>query len=107
MSARRPRVPVCDTCNGTGWRIIDDGAGHTHAARCECYVERAHSAALDRAGVPPRYDHCTLDSFEIHHPSHKQARRVASRFVDQFPEVEGQGSPNSNFTRGENEVAWR
>ena len=39
------------------------------------------------ARIPRRYDHCQLDNFEIHDPSHETARRAAREWVDLWPAV--------------------
>jgi DNA replication protein DnaC len=55
-------VMVCASCNGTGWKIVerDEVSG---AVRCECVaVERAGSLEAN-AGIPPLYQHASLDNF--------------------------------------------
>jgi len=78
----------CDLCQGTGWRIVD-GVEHSHAERCSCFASRDRERRVRTSGIPPRYEHCELGSFEHHDPSQKRAHTVALRFVDRFPVIEG------------------
>lgn len=79
-------APLCRTCRGTGYelRTRDDGA--TAAVPCRCTVPGRAERLLSAARIPRRYDHCTLDSFEVHDPSHEAALRHARDWVDRWPD---------------------
>jgi DNA replication protein DnaC len=49
-------------------------------------VEQNVEARLrDAARIPRRYDHCSLENFEIHDPSHEAARKAARDWVELWP----------------------
>jgi DNA replication protein DnaC len=55
---------VCPLCDGTGWTVVERH-GLSGAQRCSCAVT-ARTAALRRAsGIPPNYEHASLDNFQI------------------------------------------
>ena len=79
----------CDLCEGRGIRIVPDGEDKQHAELCPCRLERKQRRAWDDAGVPGRYEHCTLDGYEWSfsgaNPSLKLAAGVVQRFVAEYP----------------------
>jgi len=83
----------CDQCQGTGFRLEQGEGGVVSSRRCPCDGDRRSERLLDAARIPRRYD-CSFtgdDStreFEIHHPSHEAALRLARSWVDLFPAVE-------------------
>ncbi len=87
----------CAECKGTGWILVTED-GPEMVRRCSCAEIDRRKRLLDRAGVPPRYQHCTLDSFNIWHPpdvdvdpSLPRARRAVREFVDLYPRTSKQG----------------
>lgn len=55
---------VCPICDGTGWTVVERN-GLSGAQRCSCAVS-ARSASLRKAsGIPPNYEHASLDNFQI------------------------------------------
>jgi DNA replication protein DnaC len=59
--------------------------------RCECAEERLRERLLDQAGIPKRYRHCTLESFELWNPEDPtlgKSLRQVQEFVDLYPSVE-------------------
>jgi DNA replication protein DnaC len=79
---------VCPHCGGTGWRLVDE-AGAQLARRCDCAEAARRAQHLERAGIPERYRHCTLDSFELWNaedPTLGRARRAVEEFVNLYPE---------------------
>lgn len=81
---------VCEHCNGTGWVLVEKD-GLELAQRCECAELMRRSRLLERAGIPARYGHCTLDSFELWDatdPTLGRTRRAVQEFVDLYPEVD-------------------
>ena len=75
----------CPTCHGTGWVLREDKDGRVVARRCQCYEEWRRSYLWQRANIPRRYEHCTLENFEIHHPTQRKALKISRKFVEDFP----------------------
>ncbi|MDI3254801.1 ATP-binding protein [Pseudacidobacterium ailaaui] len=86
---------TCIKCDGMGMRVIKRADGSSAAEPCECQQERRISRLIERARIPPRYRHCTLQSFEVGRHSHESLRAaflMADRFITAFPlETEGKG----------------
>jgi DNA replication protein DnaC len=76
---------TCTQCHGTGFAVRGAADGVDRAVRCSCRDERREAQLLAAAAIPRRYEHCTLDGFENHHPSHPQALQIARRFVKEYP----------------------
>ena len=87
---------VCPRCGGSGARVIALPSGGSKIETCACRLEVRVSRLLQRASIPKRYEHCTLDSFE---PDYAGANNslagayvMARRFVDDYPvTTEGKG----------------
>jgi len=75
---------VCQLCLGTEW-ILENSKTGAIAKRCQCFYERRNEMLLEQANIPRRYKHCTLKNFEIHHESHKNALKISSQFVKNYP----------------------
>ncbi len=86
---------VCAKCDGMGMRVVARPDGTSAAEPCECQQARRVARLLDRAKIPPRYKHCTLQSFEVGRHSHESLRAafiMADRFVTAYPlETDGKG----------------
>ncbi len=78
----------CPVCRGTGFEIRTRPDGLSQALPCACGVVDRAERRLRSAGIPRRYDHCTLDSFEIHDASHEEALRIARDWIERWPRVE-------------------
>ena len=89
---------LCEQCGGSGWRVVESADG-SHALRCSCHPMRSAGLGLRRAGLPRRYETCSLESpqidrpqqqgvFEPINPSQERALKIARRFVADFPIVE-------------------
>ena len=88
-------VEICSLCDGSGLRIVEED-GRRVARPCECRVARRAARMLERARIPKRYEHCTLDNYESGFrgadKSLKAARLMMQRFVEGYPvETEGKG----------------
>src|SRR5438105_1565506 len=86
---------VCSYCEGTGLRIVEED-GRRVARACECRLQRRVQRMLERARIPKRYEHCTLENYESGFrgadKSLKAARLIVQRFVEGYPlETEGKG----------------
>jgi DNA replication protein DnaC len=75
---------VCERCLGTGW-VLEDSGGSKVAKRCVCYGDRRRQALLEQANIPRRYQSCSLDNFEIHNDSHRDALKISRQFVKNYP----------------------
>ena len=78
---------TCPLCEGTGWTLIEE-EGVELVRRCECAEGRTRQRLLEQAGIPARYRHCTLDSFELWNPEDPtlaKTLRAVQEFVDLYP----------------------
>ncbi len=80
----------CPLCGDTGF-TIERRDGLEVAIRCACRRDRKAEALLAAARIPPRYQHCTVEGFEIWNPDDPTLRRARDRtreFIDCHPRVE-------------------
>jgi DNA replication protein DnaC len=75
---------VCGKCQGTGW-VLDDAGRSQVAKRCSCFNDRWRRSLSDQANIPRRYQGCTLDNFEVHHDSHRDALKISRQFIENYP----------------------
>lgn len=79
----------CPLCGGRGWVIQSDG-GVGAARACSCREQGIALRLLDLAGIPPRYRHCKVTSFQTSSASPalrlqlSNARTVAEQYVEGF-----------------------
>lgn len=78
----------CPICQGTGFELETDERGVVSSHRCRCLSERYSGKLIASARIPRRYEHCSFDSFEIHHASHSESLQVAREWAGLFPVVE-------------------
>jgi DNA replication protein DnaC len=78
---------TCPKCEGTGWVLAGAEAGSV-ARRCDCFFERKARALWEQARIPRRYQNCSLENFEVHNDSHKDALKISRRFVKNYPAQE-------------------
>jgi DNA replication protein DnaC len=88
-------VEVCSLCEGSGLRIVQED-GRPVARACECRLEKRAARMLERAHIPKRYEHCSLDSYESGfrgaNRSLAGAHMKARKFVEGYPvETAGTG----------------
>jgi len=81
--------PGCETCHGTGFGIVTRDDGREYAERCSCSRARDGAApdALSGSRIPPRYEHCTLASFEPGSASLAAALERAMAFCNGYPHL--------------------
>ena len=78
---------ACERCGGTGFEIVDKD-GREFAAPCACRRGTTRKASFFEAcRVPPRYEHCTLRSFEPGSDTLLQALRKAESYCGGYPYV--------------------
>ncbi len=81
---------ACPLCDATGWILVEED-GVEMARRCECAGKRLRERSVARAGIPDRYRHCTLDSFDLWNPDDKPLPavvRAVQEFVDLYPNTD-------------------
>ena len=79
--------PPCERCSGTGFEIVNRD-GREFAQPCAC---RRASSAPGVPGtamrIPPRYEHCSLATFEPGNPSLSVALEKAMAFCSGYPHL--------------------
>ncbi|HEY0783718.1 MAG TPA: ATP-binding protein [Thermoanaerobaculia bacterium] len=80
---------TCPDCGGRGWVVaLDKSAGS--ATPCSCRQRDRKGRLLAAAGIPARYRHCKLASFQVSSGSREekaqllQAKTTAQQYVDDF-----------------------
>jgi len=82
----------CPQCEGTGYRTVER-EGLRSVAPCECSLLEQSELLLKRARIPPRYEHCALENFDLRknretgqaNPSLSRAKLYAEGFVGEYP----------------------
>jgi len=82
----------CPECEGTGWRPIEID-GIRRVERCRCNEAKVTERLLEQAMIPPRYEHCAFENFDIRknretglaNPSLSRAKLYAQGFVSEYP----------------------
>jgi DNA replication protein DnaC len=81
--------PACETCLGTGFNIVTRD-GREYAQPCTCRQAARAGRASDPAAlcrIPPRYEHCSLGSFEPGSASLSAALERAMAFCSGYPHL--------------------
>src|SRR5690348_16641730 len=87
----------CSLCGGTGMRISRDAQGDRVAGVCSCRAARQALRRLERASIPRRHEHATLENYESveikgAHESMLLAHFKAVQFVKDYPHnTDGRG----------------
>jgi len=90
MAERVMDETECPECGGSGWVLVEKD-GVEMVRRCRCFEERRRRKLLEKAGIPARYAHCTLESFALwdgENPTLGRALRIVQEFVDLYPSAE-------------------
>jgi len=74
----------CEICGGSGFTVRQVN-GYDCATTCSCRRQGHMDRKLAAALLPPRYDHCQLENYEIHHATQMEARQRAVDFVASYP----------------------
>ena len=80
---------ACETCGGTGFAIVERD-GREFAEPCSCRRPAAAGggdALLAACRIPPRYEHCSLASFEPGNSSLSAALEKALAFCSGYPQL--------------------
>jgi len=86
-------IQVCPVCSGSGW-IFEITDGKRTAKRCSCYLDRRSDVLYRYARIPEKYNHCTLESFEIDDDKGlvsrhlARANQIAREFINLYPALE-------------------
>lgn len=79
---------ACETCRGTGFAIVvRDGREYAQPCGCRRPGEGAAADSLAPCRIPPRYEHCTLASFDPGSPALAQALERAMAFCAGYPHL--------------------
>jgi DNA replication protein DnaC len=92
----KSEAAACPECGGSGLRLITGADGARYAQECLCRAGERALRRIRRAAIPPRYEDCSLESFETEFksadPSLGRAHSLAARFVADYPQAtEGRG----------------
>jgi len=77
---------ACELCGGTGFTIVRRGE-REFAEPCSCRRPSPGRGEgfLAACRIPPRYEHCTLESFTADNPSLHAAREKAMLYCNGYP----------------------
>lgn len=82
-------TPECPRCGGLGVRPVVLPNGRRAVEPCQCQAEQRAAKLLQRAAIPARYEHCSLESYEALFPGADRtlsaAHMMSRRFVDGYP----------------------
>lgn len=85
------QTKACELCGGTGWKPVEQ-EGVRRVVPCDCRQETALARRLGAARIPPRYEHCAFENFEVsvhdnpaYNQSLQQARLLAEGFAREYP----------------------
>jgi DNA replication protein DnaC len=76
----------CPLCDDTGWKPVE-GAGQSvrRVERCDCWRDGLGRQRLADAGIPKRYQHCTIANFTAYNESLERAAEKARQIAEAFP----------------------
>lgn len=83
-----PPAEPCPLCAGRGWIVEPDG-GSGRARPCDCRRADLVPHLLATAGIPPRYQRCTLDNFAEGNDQLVRAKSLCRRYVESFLREDG------------------
>jgi DNA replication protein DnaC len=95
---------VCERCHGTGFEIVErDGREFAQPCPCRRKGPAGGDDVVAACRIPPRYEHCTLESFEPGSPSLLAAHEKAVAFCEGYPHLDADEGLGLLFT-GDNGV---
>lgn len=78
----------CERCGGTGFEIVSrDGREYAQACACRASSSPGGGDPGSSCRIPPRYEHCTLGSFEPGSPSLAAALEKAMAYCSGYPHL--------------------
>ena len=84
LTIRPVRAVDCEICDGVGFVRTTLPSGAFASRPCQCQDEQHVASALRRAGIPTRYEHCTLDNFDSAYPGADRSLSAAQTRVRSF-----------------------
>jgi DNA replication protein DnaC len=75
----------CATCGGTGFEIREADGGVIVSVRCACSTKDRADRLLRAARIPRRYEHCSLDNFEVWQAGLEPALAWAKEWFERWP----------------------
>jgi DNA replication protein DnaC len=78
-----PTPATCPLCNNSGWVPLPGDS--LRVEPCICQGDLRRRQRISGAGIPRRYEHCTLDSFHQSSIVLKNAKKRVQDFVDEWP----------------------
>ena len=77
---------ACELCGGTGFRIVHrEEREFAEPCACRRPARARGEGFLAACRIPPRYEHCTLESFTADNPSLSAAREKAMLYCNGYP----------------------
>ncbi|MBN2205995.1 MAG: ATP-binding protein [Candidatus Aminicenantes bacterium] len=76
--------PECPRCQGNGW-VLEEVDGTVRARPCGCRAERRLQVLFEQARIPRRYRDCSLQNFDARNDSLRNARKIAEKFIKNYP----------------------
>jgi DNA replication protein DnaC len=82
-------MAACQVCGGTGFELIEkDGREFARPCVCRARVRsESGSSFLDLCRIPPRYEHCSLATFDGGNPSLRSALEKAMSYCAGYPHL--------------------
>ena len=82
----------CPICQGTGWKPVESN-GVRRMSHCECEKTQRSEVLLRQAQIPPRYEHCAFENFDIRKDSGTgqpnrslvAAKLYSQKLVEEYP----------------------
>ena len=76
----------CEDCHGTGF-VVEEREGRGYATRCQCQrvTPQGEDALIRACRIPPRYEECSLSTFEGFSPSLSAAVEKCLLYCNGFP----------------------
>jgi DNA replication protein DnaC len=87
MNARTENREACPTCQGTGWKSVEE-EGRLAVVRCECFHKSKLERLIQKANLPSRYEACSFETFEPYAEKLSLVKAQAMGFVEDYPIVE-------------------
>jgi DNA replication protein DnaC len=80
------RELICEHCRGVGFEIVEtDGRQYARPCVCRRPATNGRDGALLACRLPPRYEHCSLSTFDPGNASLRGALEKAMRYCSGFP----------------------
>ena len=91
---------TCELCHGTGRILVEDANGISRIHECQCADFFKKLKLFNKAGIPGKFVHESLDNFDVATPRHRVLKDALSRsrtFIKEFIQMKGQYSQGLIF----------